>query len=87
MHCSPERQVALLRIIMALHRRGLELIQAGVPLARLRTLPSVAAVVHAKSDWGDGDLDALAAFGRRLAEDLDALGAQAGPALTAPAPP
>ena len=30
----PERQVALLRIILTLYRRGRELIEAGVPLAR-----------------------------------------------------
>ena len=39
--CQPERQVALLRMILLLYREGRELIAAGVPLARLRALPCV----------------------------------------------
>lgn len=72
-YCSPERQVALLRLIMRLYRRGRELLAAGVSLARLQGLGSVAEVIRAKSVYGNGDLDRLDELGQRLGHDLDAL--------------
>ncbi len=73
MYCSPERQVALLRLILTVHRRGRELIEAGVPLADLRALPSVSQVMRAKSTYGDADVEGLSRLGRRLREELDSL--------------
>jgi V/A-type H+-transporting ATPase subunit A len=73
MYCSPERQVALLRIILAVHHRGRELIEAGVPLAALRALPAVSQVMRAKSTYGDADVEGLARLERRLREELDSL--------------
>ncbi len=72
-HCSPERQALLLRIILTLHRRGLELIEAGIPLARLRSLPLVGQVMRAKSTHGNSDLDGLVRLERSVREQLDAL--------------
>jgi len=74
MYCSPKRQVALLGLIMTLYRRGRDLIQAGAPLAELRALPCVAEIVRAKSMFGNEELEALNAFGVRVAADLDAFG-------------
>ena len=73
MHCSPERQVPLLRMILSLHRRGRELLQAGVPLARLRSLPAVARVARAKSTFGNAEVGALLELERSLRQELDAL--------------
>ena len=33
MYCPPERQIALLRIILTIYRKGRELIQTGAPLS------------------------------------------------------
>ena len=55
MYCPPERQVALLRIILTLYRRGRDLIQAGAPLARLRGLACVPRVMRAKSAIGNAE--------------------------------
>lgn len=71
--CAPERQVALLRIILKLHRRGHELIQAGVPLAKIRGLPSVPQLMRAKSAFGNDEMDKLSELEKRLGEELDAL--------------
>lgn len=57
--CSPQRQVALLRLILTLHRRGEALVEAGVPLGRIRSLPCVAQVVRAKSALGNDQLREL----------------------------
>jgi V/A-type H+-transporting ATPase subunit A len=73
MYCTPEKQVALLRIILTLHRRGRALIQAGVPLSRLRALPCVPPVLRAKSTLHNTEMDKLAELERRVHEELDVL--------------
>ena len=72
MFCSPLRQVALLRIILVLYRRGREMVQAGAPLADLRQLPCVAQIMRAKSTYGNDELDALREFEGRVNQELDA---------------
>lgn len=73
MYCTPERQVALLRIILMVYRRGRDLIQAGTPLARIRNLGSMPQLLRAKSAYGNDELDKLADLEKRLAGELDAL--------------
>ncbi|MDE3068277.1 MAG: V-type ATP synthase subunit A [Verrucomicrobiota bacterium] len=74
MYCTAERQIALLRIILTLHRRGRDLIQAGMPLARLRGLSCVPQVLRAKSAFGNHQPEKLAELEKRLGEELNALG-------------
>lgn len=71
MTCPPERQVALLRLILTFHRRGHELVQGGLDLATLRALPSVPQIVRAKSN---PEPEALSQLAQRLREELDGLG-------------
>ncbi|MFA5203418.1 MAG: V-type ATP synthase subunit A [Lentisphaeria bacterium] len=73
MFCTPERQVALLRLILMLHRRGHALIQAGVPLAKLCGLSCLPQVMRAKSVFGNDELAGLAELERRVGEELDGL--------------
>jgi V/A-type H+/Na+-transporting ATPase subunit A len=73
MFCAPVRQVALLRLILMLHRRGLELLQQGVTLESLRGLACVPQVMRAKSTFGNDELEALADLARQVAAELDAL--------------
>ncbi len=74
--CAPERQVALLRLILTLYRRGRDLVEAGVPLGRVRELPCVPAVLHAKETFGNDELPLLAELDQRLRDELDALAKQ-----------
>lgn len=71
--CQPERQVALLRMILMLYQRGRELIDTGVPLARVRALPCVPKVLQAKETFGNSELEGLATLHQRVQEDLQAL--------------
>jgi V/A-type H+-transporting ATPase subunit A len=71
MFCTPERQVALLRMILMVYHRGRDLIQAGAPLTRIRTLPSVPQLLRAKSAYGNDEMDQLADLGKRLGAELD----------------
>jgi len=73
MYCAPERQAALLRLILTLYRRGRVLLEAGVSLARLKALPCVPQVLRAKATYGNGDPAGLAGLQRRLQDELEAL--------------
>jgi V/A-type H+-transporting ATPase subunit A len=73
-YCTPERQLALLRLILTLYRKGRDLIQAGVPLAKLRALHCVPLVLRAKSALGNTNLAGLAALERQVEAELEALG-------------
>jgi V/A-type H+-transporting ATPase subunit A len=73
MYCTPERQIALLRIILILYRRSRDLVQAGISLAQIRQLPCVPQIVRAKAVIGNGEPEALAALERRVQEELETL--------------
>ena len=53
MYCTPEKQVDLLRMILILYRKGRDLIQRGVPLARIRSLDCVSQILRAKAAFGN----------------------------------
>jgi len=72
-YCSPERQVALLRLILILYRRGRDLVHAGAPLVRLREMKCVPEVVRAKAVYGNDKLDGLRELESRVNKELDAL--------------
>jgi V/A-type H+-transporting ATPase subunit A len=73
MYCTPERQIALLRIILTLYRKGRDLIQAGVPLARVRGLACIPQVLRAKTAFGNTEKEKMAVLERRVNEELEAL--------------
>jgi len=73
-YCTPERQLALLRIIMTLYRKGRNLIQTGVPLAKVRELPCVPQVLRAKATFGNTEMAGLMELERRVQEELETLG-------------
>jgi V/A-type H+-transporting ATPase subunit A len=73
MYCTPDRQVALLRLILTLHRRGAAAISAGAPLMRVRELPCVAQVVRAKQAFGNDQLEELQQLEQQVGQELDAL--------------
>jgi V/A-type H+-transporting ATPase subunit A len=72
-YCSPARQMALLRLILLLYRRGRELVHAGAPLARLREMKTVPEIVRAKQAFGNTELEGLAELEKRVVLELDAL--------------
>jgi V/A-type H+-transporting ATPase subunit A len=72
-YCAPARQVALLRMILTLYRKGRDLIEAGVPLARVRALPCVPQLLRAKAAFGNDELAGLAELERRMQDELAAL--------------
>ena len=73
MYCSPERQMAILRMIMTLYRRGSDLIQSGAPLVKLQQLGCIQKIVRAKSSFGNDELVAISALEAEMTGELDAL--------------
>jgi V/A-type H+/Na+-transporting ATPase subunit A len=73
MYCTPERQVALLRIILTLYREGRDLIQEGVPLARIRAMACVTKVMQAKKVIGNDDLGKFVELEQEVLDEMGAL--------------
>jgi V/A-type H+-transporting ATPase subunit A len=82
--CSPERQAALLHLILDVFRKGNDLLQTGTRLDLLRACPSLPLVIQAKSRHGNDDLQGIANLRHQVLADLDTLATQPGP--TPPAP-
>jgi V/A-type H+-transporting ATPase subunit A len=73
MYCTPERQLALLRLILQVHRRGQELISHGVSLSRIRQMACIPRLVRAKAVYGNLEADAFAEFARQVEAELESL--------------
>jgi V/A-type H+-transporting ATPase subunit A len=73
MYCSPERQMALLRLLLEVYRRGRDVIQAGAPLARVQQLESLPKLVRAKGVYGNDDLEGLQTLATELRGEFDTL--------------
>jgi len=73
MYCAPEKQVALMRIILTLYRRGRDLIQGGVPLARIRSLSCVPHIIRAKTAFSNKELDKIKELEQRVIEETEVL--------------
>ena len=75
-YCSPEKQVALLRIMLGLYHRGRDLIQEGVPLGMVRGMECVSEILRAKSALSNKELDKLADIDKKLNEEADRIAQQ-----------
>ncbi len=73
MYCHPDRQLALLRVIMTFHRRASAIIQAGAPLVLIREMSCVPRIIRAKQAFGNDELDALLALEHEMNQELDDL--------------
>jgi len=73
MYCHPDRQLALLRLIMTLHRRASAVIHAGAPLVRVRELPCVPQIIRAKGAYGNDELEGLRKLEQQLDQELEEL--------------
>lgn len=72
-YCSPERQMAILRLILTVWRKGQEAIEIGVPLLRIQQIPCIPEVIRAKATYGNDELDKIRDLDNRLQSALDSL--------------
>jgi len=82
MYCTPQRQVALLRMILTIYRKGKDLIQKGVSLARIREMACISQVLRAKTALGNTELDKLAELEQTVQEELEGLSKQSDRGLS-----
>ena len=73
MYCTPERQVALLRLILTVYRKARDLIQDGVPLERIRSLACIPHVMRAKAAFGNTEMERLDELAQRVSEEVETL--------------
>jgi V/A-type H+-transporting ATPase subunit A len=73
MYCTPGKAMTILRLLLLLFRRGMELIRRGAPLTRLRELPSIQAIVRARLEVPNEAPRQLAEIQDRLNAELDDL--------------
>ena len=72
-YCGPEKQVKLLKIILVLHTKGVELLQAGVPLGDITSLGAVTELVRLKSEVSSKEAEKIDAHEKKLLVELDSL--------------
>ena len=73
MFCAPQKQVRLLALMMEFHSRGLEIIQLGAPLLKIRQLQSATRMIRLKSQVPNDDLGGLDEFAALMRNEMDAL--------------
>ncbi len=71
--CSPEKQLAILKILLHLYKKGVELVQAGVQIKDIANLSTVADIVRLKSEIPNQELEQLDKYAKRLEAELTAL--------------
>lgn len=65
-YCSPERQMALLRLIMRTYHRGLTLMRAGVSRESIEGSPLMIKVLRAKTTFGNDELAGIVDLEREI---------------------
>jgi len=73
MYCSPEKQAALMRLIVEFYERARRAIERGAPLMRVRELPCMNELVRARSVVPNDRPEDLAAIGQRMRQQFDEL--------------
>jgi V/A-type H+-transporting ATPase subunit A len=70
MYCSPQKQMALLKVILAVYERGRSAIARGAPLAKIREMPVITDITRAKSSVANDDRTAFQEISRRLLDQF-----------------
>jgi len=72
-YCSPQKQFALLDQMLTIYRRGLKLLEQGVPVQELLRMPLLAQVQRLKSSYGNDQLDGLRDFAAQTETEFNQL--------------
>ncbi len=71
--CSPEKQLKILKTLLFLYKKGLEQVQAGVPVKDIASLDVVAEMVRLKSEISNKELARIDEYVKRLDIGLAAI--------------
>jgi V/A-type H+-transporting ATPase subunit A len=73
MFCSPEKQTALMRMLVQTGERSRRILKLGGTLADIRELPGMTDLIRIKSTVGNDDAEGLRSFAERLNKQFDEL--------------
>ena len=74
--CSPEKQFALLNLMLAIYDEGIRLLKLGVPVQQLSNLPLIGKARRCKSVYGSDQLDELNNFIEEVHSVLKNIGSE-----------
>ncbi|HEC07462.1 MAG TPA: V-type ATP synthase subunit A [Thiolapillus brandeum] len=72
-YCSPQKQFALLDLMIGLYQQGQALVKADVPVSALLALPLLSRARRSKNLYGNDQLDELHALGEEFRSQLEKL--------------
>lgn len=72
-YCSPQKQFALLDLMLSIHRRGTEMLEFGVPVQELLRLPLLTEALRLKSAHGNDEVDKLHEFSKQADAEFERL--------------
>jgi V/A-type H+-transporting ATPase subunit A len=72
-YCSPQKQFALLNLMLSIYRQGTELIEFGVPVQELLRLSLLAEAQRLKSSYGNDQMKELGEFADRVNAEFERL--------------
>ncbi|HET7832039.1 MAG TPA: V-type ATP synthase subunit A [Gallionella sp.] len=72
-YCSPQKQFALLDEVLNIYRRGLKLLEFGVPVQELLRLPLLAEAQRLKSSYANNQVDELHSFAAQAEAEFERL--------------
>jgi V/A-type H+/Na+-transporting ATPase subunit A len=82
-YCSPEKQLKLLKAILGLHRKGVEILKKGVTVKEIAALDVVSETVRLKSEVPNNELGRIDDYVKRLSQGLDSIKVPEAAGLTA----
>jgi V/A-type H+-transporting ATPase subunit A len=71
--CSPEKQLKLLKSLLYLYRKGMELVHDGIAVKDIAALDVVSEIVRLKSEIPNQELEKIDGYVKRLEQRLSAL--------------
>ncbi len=75
-YCSPHKQFKLLDIMLCFFDEGADLIDLGVPVEQLQSLPLIGELKRLKSRYSSEELDKIVAFGQTIDDTLRVMRAE-----------
>jgi V/A-type H+/Na+-transporting ATPase subunit A len=82
-YCSPQKQVKLVGLMVKFYREAQKAIRAGIPLADIRAMPIIPALLKAKFEIPEDQLNKLDELDRHIDEQFRKAAAGEGGAATA----
>lgn len=74
MYCSPEKQAAMMRILVRFQERALAFVKGGGAVAEVRQIPCYEAVLRMKNNIANGEPAKFGELYGRMEADFDAMG-------------